>query len=267
MQNTKKPAKKQKKLIYQPYLKGNSFSGLVVKRSLRIVMYQLIFTVFNLLVGTAVNFDSMFLRLVFNLLLVAVCGMMIYVDGTNAGTADVALGEICYQRKESGKNIDKTDMDGCYHPLKGWLTALVGAAPLFLVTLVYAVLAQKQVYTLQSLPSWVQSFSGNSEISNALQYYTSPSMGFVEIMRVIARFLTMPYYSIIGGDNANLTLLFDRLSPLLVSLPALAYPIGYFQGPRLRAQLHGAIASSNRKAVNKKKKEIKARQEKKNQII
>ena len=67
-----------------------------------------------------------------------------------------------------------------------------------------------------------------------------------------------------------LLLIFDRLSPVLASLPLLGFPIGYLTGPRSRAMIHGGISSSNKRAQRKRKKAIKARQartQKKNEII
>ena len=70
--------------------------------------------------------------------------------------------------------------------------------------------------------------------------------------------------------DAGALLLVDRLSPLLICLPALGFPLGYLTGPRSRALVHGDIATSTRRYDRRRSKAIKARKartEKKNELI
>ena len=92
----------------------------------------------------------------------------------------------------------------------------------------------------------------------------------LDVLRMVARVLIFPFANIATVDRPDLLLIFDRLSPVLASLPLLGFPIGYLTGPRSRAMIHGGISSSNKRAQRKRKKAIKARQartQKKNEII
>ena len=271
----KSTAKKVKKssqkieLVKKPYLKGSVFSPRIIKTGLKLLAYELLFVFLNLLLGSALSFEgSLFLRIATNALLVAACAAIVYMDGARAGDADVAFAEIAYGRKESGKEIASSDLDRCYHPGKGFATVAVGTSIIFIIAAVYALIAEKQVYTLQALPSWVSAFSSQQEIALPLQYYSTPySMQLVDVLRIIIRACIYPFVNMAGIRNKDALLLIDRLSPLLILIPHLFYAIGYLQGPRSRAMVHGSIASNTRKKQRRDKRERKARQEKTNQLI
>ena len=104
-----------------------------------------------------------------------------------------------------------------------------------------------------------------------LQYYQQQvSLGFMDVLRMAVRVLVFPFANMATVDNSRALLLVDRLSPLLVCLPLLGYPLGYLTGPRSRAMVHGDISSSNKRYQRRKKREIKARrarETKKNELI
>lgn len=82
--------------------------------------------------------------------------------------------------------------------------------------------------------------------------------------------MIFPFANIATTDNADALLLVDRLSPLLICLPALGFPLGYLTGPRSRALVHGDIATSTKRYDRRRNKAIKARKartEKKNELI
>lgn len=267
--NAKKKAKKA--LVYKPYKKGPWHSAAAARRGMRIWLYYLMFAFIYVLLGAALQFENTALRVASNLVLVLACGALMYMDGARLGESETALGEIALMREESGKQVSKADLANCYHPLKGLFIFAVGAALPLLITIPYAFLAEKQVYSLQALPSWVSSYKGNAEITLPLAYYNRDvSLHFADYLRMIARILIFPFANIATSDQPDLMLLMDRLSPLLACLPALGFPLGYLTGPQSRAMVHGDIAASNRRQQRRVRKAQKARKErieKKNELI
>lgn len=271
MQNTTAKKKKPKKtLIYQPYLKGRWRTRLAAKRGLRVLSYYLIYIFLYVVLGAVMSFDSLFLRIVCNGALVIACVLLQYVNGTRDGENEVAIAEIAYQRRQSGQSVAPADIDRCFHPLKGWYTMLFGVALPFVIALVAAVTAQPQVYELQALPGWVSAFESQEDVYAAFSYYpTSGSLAPLDILRIVVRLVILPFANMAGADNAA-RFLVDRISPLLVIIPAFGYPLGYLQGRRIRAMIHGNIATNTKRAQRKARKAIRerrARSQQKKEII
>ncbi|MBQ4073681.1 MAG: hypothetical protein IJD39_00555 [Clostridia bacterium] len=264
--------KKKRALVYKPFKKGSPTGKAATRRSIRLFAYFFLFLLLYFILGTALQFENTALRIISNLLLVVVAGMLLYMDGAKQGEAEVALGETALSREEGGKPLSKEDMDRCYHPAKPFFTVLVACIPMLLLTIYYAITAEKQVYTLQGLPGWANSLrNGYEEFAAPLSYYpTAATIGFNDIVMIIVRALNLPFISMVSGMGADATLLMDRLSPILVCLPMLGYPAGYLTGPRARAMVHGDISTSKKRHLKKQRKAIKARRErtqKTNQII
>ncbi|MBR3018405.1 MAG: hypothetical protein IKH57_15235 [Clostridia bacterium] len=271
MQNQSKNTKNKTPLVFKPYMKGNLMDAAAVKRGIRLMAYYLMFVFIYIIVGSAMQFGNDLIRTLLNLVVVLICAMIVYMDGSRLGENEVAFGEIALARQEAGKPIDDKDKQRCFHPGKGWMIALIAVIPVILITIPHAVTATKQVYALQSLPRWVAGYSSQEEITAPLSYYNrNVSVGVMDILRMVSRILIFPFANIATADRPDMLLIMDRLSPLLASLPLIGFPIGYLTGPRSRAMIHGGISSSNKRAQRKKKKAIKARQartEKKNEII
>lgn len=267
-----KAKKKKKTLVYKPYQKGVWHSWTAVRKGLKLLAYFALFAFIYLVPGTVLQFDSTVLRVAANLVIFLICAGIIYVDGTRMGESEVAYGEIVLNRKEAGGEVTRKDLEKCYHPWKPLFILLVAALPLILLALPHALTAEKQVYTLQGLPSWVrQTMSSHEEIAAPLQYY--PTEGTVtakDILGLVVRLLIFPFVNMADTANLDARLIVDRLSPLLIWLPALAFPLGYWTGPNTRARIHGDI-KSNRKRYNSRQKKAAraraARTEKKNELI
>ena len=253
---TSRNRKRKVKPVYKPYLKGNAFSALAVKRGGKILVYVLIFLVFNLFIGSVFSFDSQFLRILLNGLQTAVYAMVLFFDGMNTGDGDVGFAEIQYAHHQAGETISKEDRDHCFHSAKGFVTVLCGLLPVILICLAFALTTKKNTYTLQVLPSWVAAFSAQEEIAAPLAYYgRNVPFTVLDALRVFVRILLYPVYNMIGARNADAVLLADRLSPALVLVPFLFYGIGYIFGVRSRAMMHGgmALARRHRKKTSGKK--------------
>lgn len=269
MQNKQpKPKAKKPSLVYKPFLQGRPVSALAAKRGLKVLVYLLAFMLLYLFIGQALMFDSLPLRLLLNIAaLLAVAGLM-YNDGAKAGMDDVAFAEIALQRQQNGRELSKQDLDRCFHPLKGFFTAFVGVLPLLLVAIALSVTAERLVYQLGGLPSWLQGFERRADVGQALAYYQEPTkFGFVDVLRVIVRLSIFPFVNMVGPDSPDAMLLLERLSPLLVCLLPLAYGIGYTQGRTLRAKVHGAIKSDTRRRVQRQRRETKRRRQEPKQLV
>ena len=106
------------------------------------------------------------------------------------------------------------------------------------------------------------------EIAQPLAYYQQ-TVAFtgVDVVRMITRLCIFPYMNIVTVDNAAGVLVLDRISPLLILLPALGYMAGYCMGPRSRAMTPGSIGRNNRRRARQQKKAARARKQKDNTII
>ena len=268
MANETKKKNKDVKRITKPYEKGSIFSGRAVALGLKLLGYQCLFIFIYLFVGSMLIFESnAILRIVTNLGLVFICGGILYMDGARKGETDVAFAEIAYKRKSEGKSLTDKDLAKCFHPFKAKVIVAVGVSLLVLVSAIYALSAQKEVYQLQTLPEWVASYATQQDVSLPLSYYFGQEyqMTAMDVIKGFVRASIYPYINIATVDNPDLRLVMDRLSPLLVILPFLFYEIGYLQGPKVRAQIHGSIASNNQRYKRKQKKQRKQRVTRKNE--
>lgn len=253
--------------VYKPYLKGRAASRLAAKRGLRVLVYQIALVFIFLFIGQVLLVQSLVLRLALNLLVVLGFFMLMSSEGSRAGLDDVAFAEIAHGRRESGKEVDRADLDRCYHPLKGFFTVLCGMLPLLIVALVFAVIASEQRYALGGLPSWLGAYERRAEIGLALSYYhEAQSLGLESILRIIIRLLLFPYVNMVGTDSPSLLLMVERLSPLLLLIIPMGYAAGYLRGPALRARVHGAISADSRRRVRREKRVRVQRKEPKNLV-
>ena len=271
MQDKAKKNKKKRELVFKPYKRGTWRNAAATKQGLKIMLYYLVFVFFYVILGGALQFDQTWLRVAANLLLVTVCGMILYVNGAHLGEGEAALGEIAYAREQSGKTVNEKDAARCFHPMKGWYMFLISIIPALVICIPHAIMAEKQVYALQALPNWVNAFEGHDEVMAPLSYYMNldTSMHVEDILRVATRVMIFPFANIATTDHPDLMLVMDRLSPILAALPFLGFPLGYLTGPQSRAMVHGDIKTSTKRRQRREKKALKARQAraKKNEII
>ena len=249
--------------VYKPYLTGRAFSSVAARRGVRILGLMLLFAFVGVIASGVFSFNNAVLRLFFNGVVLAFCAGVMYTEGSRQGENDVAFAEIALGRQNEGKAVADTDKDICYHRLKGFVTALIGAAPFVLIALLYAFMAVKQQYTLGALPSWVSAYETQDEISQALAYYhESAALTLPDILRVAVRLFLFPYMNMLGNGNYDKLYLLDKLSPLLTLIVPLFYGIGYLRGPHLRALVHGNIRLARRKQNRTQRKAREARAQK-----
>ncbi len=264
MQNNRK---KKQTLVYKPYHTGKIVDRHTIRRALRLFATIMSTALIYLLVAPALNFDNLILRVLLNGMLVIGAMSLIYLSGTRDGFDDVNAGEIVYQHLQNGIEEKQANKDRCFNRFKGLFTGITGCAIPFLIALVYALIAKKTEYSLQALPNWVSTYLNDEGIGDALTYYkNTAAITAGDILRFIVRLLIMPYVNIVGTGDAQGLFTLDRVSPLIMLLPMAAYEIGYLQGPRQRAMVHGNIARNKRRQIKKNKKAVRQRQEPKQLI-
>lgn len=250
--------KKSPQLVRKPWLKGRGVSALAARRGGRVAGYVAMSAFIYFFMGQLMSLDILWLRVLINLAALGLMALLFYSDGGRMGEGDVAFAEIVYARREEGKEIPRKDLDRCFHPAKGFFTALVGVAPFVLICLIYAPQARLATYSLGALPGWLAPYQTRADIGLALGYYQQQAVfGLVDALRLAVRLLVFPFVNLAGADNAQGMLLIERLSPLLVMLTPLCYGIGYLRGERLRAMVHGGIAQNKRR---KQRRDARARQ-------
>jgi len=254
MQNQKKK-KNAMKPVYKPYLRGNVVSRTAAKRAGKLLGYLLMVVFIYLMLGGALTFENTFLRVLANLGLLSIGGMVFYSEGANQGETDVGFAEIAQKRLDEGKNVPASEHDLCYNRLKGVFTAAMAALPFFLVALVFAVIAKKQSFALGVLPSWVTAYESQAEVAQSLAYYHEVTpMTLESILRVIVRLINFPYITMMGINSYDMMYLADKLSPLMALTMPVCYALGYQRGPLLRALVHGNIRVNRRKQSRREKR-------------
>ncbi len=257
------PGKKKVQIVTKPMLKGRATDVMTFRHALRVAGSVLVAVFIYLVFGSLLMFENLFLRILTNTALILMSGGFLYMSGATNGEADAAFGEIMYQREAEGKSIPDSDKARCFMPFKGVYTAILGALPFVLMSLVVAITAQLQTYSLGALPEWLSAYRRQPEVGDALRYYESTvSLGVLDFVHLAVRMMILPFVSMVGSGNAQAVLLTERLSPLLVLIVPAGYALGYLRGKEMRVRIHTSIAQSRRRKKNKEKKERQRRQQK-----
>lgn len=267
--------KKKHTLIYEPYTKGSLWiGGKMFKEALKVFCYFLFFILMYTIVGASLSFESFFLRLVTNGLVLFVCVGVIFNKAIGMGQDDVALGETVYTRLQEGKPVNENDKKLCYRMGRAWLIFLLAIIPVLLITVPAAIGSQRQMYVQQALPEWVKSFESQEEIYQPLMHHTVQQQhGFIDLLRIISRLLISPFIGIFTTKNKDTLLLLEKLAPILAILPAFAFPVGYMMGPYARARVHGDIDQNKKRQKRRnnknlaQKKAVKQTEQKQNELI
>lgn len=254
---------KHAKKVKAPYFRGAPVDSRSLGEGAKFFAGLFAMALLYLLLGTLLLWDNAVLRIGINILVVLGTGFMFLNSGLSAGAGAVTAGEILYKRLESGKEASAQEKALPYHPAKGFVTALFGSAPLLVAAIVLALVAEKQATGIGNLPSWVSVYQQRPEVGSALGfYYMTPGFTLEGGLRIVVRLALMPFASMIGSTHYDGLLLLERLSPLLVLIPACFYGMGYLRGVSVRDRIHTDIAASRRKRIRREKKQQQARREK-----
>ena len=246
--------------VKKPFLTGSAADENTVKNSLAFFGIMIVVFIVSLIACVSASFDSTILRLLLNGAVIIVVLLLLYNNGGVKGAEAVARGEILYQKKERGEDFSESERKICYHPMKGYLTGLLGTIPFLAAAVILAVLTVPQVTGAGTLPSWMQTYTRRGDIGNALVNYTQPEgMTFLDYIRALIRICIIPFVNIIGSGNKYSMAVIERLSPIILLLPAAAYGTGYMQGKKIRSRIHTAINENDRRRIRREKKKRAAR--------
>ena len=244
----------------KPYLTGKPTDENTLRSALKMFSFLLLCMVMTFLVCSMAGVGSTVLRIIINAAIEALILVIFYSKGADQGTEAVARGEILYQHAEKGQEISESERRIPFHKMKGYVNGLTGSVLFLIPALILAATAQRQLTGAGTLPSWMEGYMRRTEIGDALVQYTQvEGFSFADILRLIVRVSVMPFVSMAGAENKDLLLLIERLSPLLVLLPGIAFGTGYLQGPARRKLIHTEIAQNTRKRISREKRERKAR--------
>lgn len=249
------------KEVKKPILTGGWHGVDALKKSRSVLLGVLVVSFLYLILSLLLSFDSLILRIIFGLSMVTLAVLYFYYQGSGAGQSDTAFAEIMYLREAEGQPVTDTDRARCYHPMKGFFIALLGALPYMLLMLVFACLTVKEHYVLGTLPAWLTAYTRESGIGDALAFYAQrDGMTAMVVLKVIARSMTMPFINVAVKLGADAVLWCERLSPLWVLLAPLGYGFGYRQGPKIRNKINTGIAIGVQRKLRREKRDRKVRQ-------
>lgn len=246
--------------VVKPFVTGSPTDERTIPGALGVFGILVMTVVMTFLVCSMLNMKNPVLRIGLNGLVELLILFILYNSAVGRGSEAVARGEILWQKQEKGGTFAASEKAMCFHPLKGYVTAALASLPILICALLLAVTAHRQTAGAGVLPGWMSNYQQRSDIGGALIAYTQTgSLGLEDILRMIVRVAVMPFVSLVGAENRDGMLLVERLSPLLVLLPAAAYGTGYLQGRKERTKIHTGIAQSNQKRIRREKKARKAR--------
>ena len=245
----------------KPFQRGKPVDGKTLKAAAFFFGGLLVMCLLNMILsGTAAIFGAAWLRIGFCVIQVLVYYSMAFYSGLSRGSAAVALGENVLNQRKSGREVTAAEEACCYHPLKGFVQALIGTLPVLIVAGVYAVLAEQQHTSPGSLPNFVSGMASRPDVLAPLTAYTETKPAVLaDYLRVGSRAMNMPYVTMVGSSNYAGLLTLDRVAPLLCLLPAIAYGVGYLLGPGDRLRVQENIAEGKRRLARKQRREKQQR--------
>ena len=255
--------KKPVKIVTKPFLTGGIFDENTLKNILKFFGMLVLFFLVGLIVSLMSGFGGhQVVSIIFNTLVILLLLYVSLTQGTKLGTEAVARGEILCQRKEKGEEMTENERKLSFHPAKGFIIGLLGTLPFLILAIVYASMARRQITSVGMLPSVASNMIHRSEIGDPLTpvYTETPASDAVDILRPIVRACLMPVYRMADTDNKNLLLTLDRLTPLMMLFPAIAYGFGYLLGRNERTRVHTWIEESRRIRKRRENRERRERQ-------
>ena len=244
----------------KPFLRGKQTDENTVRQALKFFGALILVAFMSFIVCSMTSFDSAVLRIGINVVIETLIVLIFFNKGAELGTEGVSRGEILYQHIQKGQEVSENEKKIPFHGAKGFTIGILGSSLFVLIAILLAVTAKRQMTGAGTLPSWLDSYMRRSEISDALAGYSQgASATTTDIFRIIIRLAIMPFVSMCGAENRGLLLFVERISPLIVMIPAAAYGTGYLQGPARRRKVLTEIEENARKRRIREKRERRAR--------
>ncbi|NMD39049.1 MAG: hypothetical protein GYA87_10275 [Christensenellaceae bacterium] len=256
---------KKTKSVKIDYNIGKPFGKSAFKLGIRVFlsMFALIFVF--LIFGSLLVFKNRIVSIAVNSSFIILCFYFMFMNGMSSGESNAAHSEIVFKKMLIGEPVDAINKDKCFHKLKGVSAVLIGLSPFLVLTIIFAAITTKQYYTLGSLPAWVNTYRYQTDLGLALDYYYQfDPITFFDILRVIVRASTMPFFSMFNDAGVNTIYLLEKLTPLLIMVVPSGFALGYTFGEKSRIKINASIKANqkrknilNRKTQSKKAKEPK----------
>lgn len=255
MENKKQAAHKKVQEVKKPFLTGSIFDENTFKSSMKYLGLFIMIVFVSFIACSSAAFGSDILRIGLNAAVIIVILMLMFNFGSNHGAEAVSHGEILWQRKEKGLSFSESEQKLCFHPMKGYVIALLGSLLILIPAVILAFTTTIQTTDSGALPGWMQAYLRRDDVSSALINYTQPeSMGLVDYIRAFVRICIIPYVNVIGHTNKAGMLTLERISPLILLLPAIAYGTGYISGKSIRTRIHTTISENEKKRIRRDNK-------------
>jgi hypothetical protein len=244
--------------VRKPFLTGSILDENTIKNSAKFLGLFIVIVFVSFIACSSTAFGGDILRVGLNTAAILVILMLYFNFGSNLGAEAVTRGEILWQRQEKGQPVSDSEKRLCYHPLKGYLIALFGLILILIPAVILAFVTEVQTTDSGALPGWMQSYVRRGDVSNALINYTQPEgMHLADYLRAFVRICIIPFVNLIGHSSKNGMLTLERLSPVILLLPAAAYGTGYISGKSIRTRIHTAISENEKKRIRRDKKRHK----------
>ena len=258
MEIKKQASTKKVHEVKKPFLTGGITDENTFKNSMKFFGLFIVIIFVAFIACSSAAFGGDILRIGLNTAVLAVILMLMYNFGSNQGAEGVSHGEILWQRRNKGLPFSEKEQKLCFHPLKGYVNALLGSLLILIPAIILAFNARILTTDSGALPGWMNAYLRRDDIGGALMNYTQPEgMAFLDYVRAFVRICIIPFINIVGHSNNAAMLTLERISPILLLLPAIAYGTGYISGKSIRTKIHTAISENDKKRIRRDNKRRK----------
>lgn len=239
-----------------PILRAQHIKPDVRKMTGKVLSYIAIFA-FLSLVLSAVTGGGTIWGMALNILLLVCFFLLELMEGGTRGEHDVTMSRMVEARLEKNIQPEDDELARCYGPRKAFIAFALAVSVFFLCAVIVALSAKPYTYTLQDLPTWMSAYLGRDDVGGALGCYTvTNGATVVDYLRIVVRACILPFVNLFS-DVQTSSWIIDRLSPLLIIILPLSYPLGYLMGPSLyekRMRENAAAKKATMKRIRKKNK-------------
>ncbi|GHV27390.1 hypothetical protein FACS18948_4690 [Clostridia bacterium] len=226
-----------------------------VTNALKIFLYAIGAAVAALLFAPILLIENDLARMLINILYIVGVAYLFQMSGASKGFADSSSDGL---RKKNNR-----DEKVSYIAVSAFAAAIIAALPWVIIGIIGSVGAKPYTYTLQDLPSWLSAYRHLPEVGAPLAYYNETVVITIdEWLRVISRFISMPYVNLFSGAGNDGAFMFDKLAFIPPFIWPLSYALGYLRGPALYRREQSAIASAKAKPKLRLKKNAKDKKNK-----
>lgn len=226
--------------------KANISLKSIFSRALRIFLITLIYIFFSIVFVQITFIDNMVIKALLNLAMLLIFLSILYSNGLKNGELDSAFSEIINLRLEKGDSINDFELSKCFSIKRSFLEGYIGFSVFILLALILSAITKLNYFEDVVKPSWLKAYYSTENFSIYFSNVSKSYINILDFLRLIARLVLFPIFNSFSSENIRLSLIVERLSPIIISLFPFAYIIGYLQGPKKRKQIKEAIMNNNK---------------------